>query len=84
MTFIIFFVFGAIVGWLISQRKGTGYGPVADSAFGALGGLIGGWVIAEIGFAGIFGLLLSLIAAIVAALALIAIVRAVAPKTAAG
>jgi uncharacterized membrane protein YeaQ/YmgE (transglycosylase-associated protein family) len=85
MTFIIFMAFGAVIGWLAGQRaKGAGYGAVTDAAIGAIGGLIGGWLLAEIGIAGAIGYLLSLVAAIVGAIVLVTIVRIVRTSTVAG
>jgi uncharacterized membrane protein YeaQ/YmgE (transglycosylase-associated protein family) len=80
MTFIIFMAFGAAVGWLLSQNnKGAGYGAVVDMSLAAVGGLIGGWLLGEIGIAGVIGFFAALIAAIVAAIILIAVVRVVKP-----
>lgn len=85
MTFIIFMTFGGVIGWLLAQNnRGTAYGAVTDLAVGAVGGLIGGWAVAELGIAGPLGFLLALAVAIVAAGGLVKIVKTITAVEAAG
>ena len=85
MTFIIYMAFGAVIGWLLGQNNhGTSHGAVTDLAAGAIGGLIGGWAVGELGIAGAGGFLVALAVAIVAAAGFVRIVKAVTAVEAAG
>ena len=56
--------------------KGGGYGVIADILLGIVGGMVGGWVVAHLGFGG-GGLIWSILAAILGAVILISITRLV-------
>jgi uncharacterized membrane protein YeaQ/YmgE (transglycosylase-associated protein family) len=56
MALIIYLIVGGIAGWLMAvYLKEHGTSLYTDIAVGVLGGLIGGWIIGEIGLGGIVG-----------------------------
>ena len=76
MVIILCFLFGAIVGWIYGQFvKGESYGLLADIGTGVIGGVIGGWVFAQIHITG-GGIISSIITAIIGAAVLVTGLRA--------
>jgi len=70
MVIILCFLFGAIVGWVFGQFvKGESYGMYADIGTGVIGGVIGGWVFAQVHITG-GGIISSVITAIIGAVVL--------------
>ncbi len=75
MVIILCFLFGAIVGWIFGQFvKGESYGMYVDIGIGVIGGVIGGWVFAQVGITG-GGLISSIITAIIGAAVLVFALR---------
>lgn len=80
MGIILWIVFGALVGWIASiiMRADAEMGALANIGVGIVGALIGGWVMALLGYPGITGFnLYSLLVAILGAVLLIWIVQMV-------
>ena len=72
---ILYLVIGGIAGWLVGMYlKEHGYGLYADIAIGVLGGLIGAWLVGEIGLP---HWVVGIIASIIGAIVLVYIVRTV-------
>jgi uncharacterized membrane protein YeaQ/YmgE (transglycosylase-associated protein family) len=75
-----FILIGMTAGWLAGKViKGSGYGAIANTLIGAIGGVIGGYVFDLLGItAG--GLLGALTTAFVGAVILLALIGAVSKK----
>ena len=68
-------IVGLIAGWAAGKiMKGSGYGVIADIVLGRLGGILGGWLVGQLGFGG-GGLIWSILVAILGAVILIWITR---------
>jgi uncharacterized membrane protein YeaQ/YmgE (transglycosylase-associated protein family) len=81
---IAWLVVGAIAGWLAGMfMRGGGYGLLGDIVVGIIGGFIGGFVLTLLGVTGSAGFVGSIVVAFIGAVILIAILRALAPRTAA-
>jgi uncharacterized membrane protein YeaQ/YmgE (transglycosylase-associated protein family) len=81
---VAWLVVGAVAGWLAGQfMRGGGYGLVGDVVVGIVGALVGGVVLTLLGISGSAGLIGSIVVAFIGAVILIAVVRAVAPRSAA-
>ena len=80
MNLLWFILIGMTAGWLAGKViKGSGYGAIANTLIGAIGGVIGGYVFALLGItAG--GLLGALTTAFVGAVILLALIGAVSKK----
>ncbi len=77
MDFIIWIIFGALVGWVASMLMGAGGGLLWDIIIGIIGAVIGGWVMSLFGQTGVNGFnVYSFVVAVLGASVLIAIVRA--------
>lgn len=79
MGFILWIIFGALVGWVASMimKTNVAQGTLTDIAVGIAGAAIGGWVMSTLGGTGIGGFnLYSFGVAVLGACILIAIVRA--------
>ena len=49
MLLVLCFIIGGVVGWAFGRFvSGTSYGLLADIAMGVIGGVIGGWVFAQV------------------------------------
>jgi uncharacterized membrane protein YeaQ/YmgE (transglycosylase-associated protein family) len=71
-------VVGLIAVWLAGQvMKGDGYGVLADTVIGILGGIVGGWMFAMFGIGPGPGLSGSIVVAFIATLTLAQLHRAV-------
>jgi uncharacterized membrane protein YeaQ/YmgE (transglycosylase-associated protein family) len=80
---VAWLVVGAIAGWLAGTfMRGGGYGLLGDIVVGIIGAFVGGFVLSLLGFAGTAGLIGSIVVAFIGAVILIAILRALAPRTA--
>jgi len=77
MALLYFLLIGLIAGWLAGRiMRGGGYGLIGDMIIGIVGALIGGHIIAWLGFyAG--GLLGRILTALVGAITLIFLIRLV-------
>ncbi len=78
MEFIIYIIFGALVGWVASMVMGSGGGLLWDIVVGSIGAVLGGFIMRLLGQSGgggynLYGFLVALLGACV----LIAIVRAI-------
>jgi uncharacterized membrane protein YeaQ/YmgE (transglycosylase-associated protein family) len=77
---IVWLVLGLLAGWATGRfLRGSGYGWPVDMLIGALGALVGGFLLGVFGFPGQVGLAVALGVALVGAIALIVIVRAIRP-----
>ena len=73
--FLVWVLIGLIAGWLSGKiMRGGGFGLVADLFVGLIGGVIGGWVFAQLGIRS-YGFIGGLAAATVGAIILVAIAR---------
>jgi len=74
-SLVIFFVIGAIAGWLAGVvMKGGGFGLVGDIVVGIVGAVVGGWLFGVFGItAG--GLVGAIITAFVGACVLLFVIR---------
>ncbi len=80
MGFIIWIIFGALVGWVASMIMGTNaeQGAVLNIIVGGVGASIGGWIMNGIGGGGVGGFnVYSFLVALLGACVLIAIVKVV-------
>jgi uncharacterized membrane protein YeaQ/YmgE (transglycosylase-associated protein family) len=78
MGILSWIVLGAIAGWIASMMVNkTGEGLLLDIVLGIVGALVGGWVFAALGTAGVTGFnLWSLIVAIIGSVIVLAIYHA--------
>ena len=79
---IAWLVVGLIAGFLASLVMRGGYGIVGDIIVGIVGAFIGGLLTNLLGIGGSYGLVGSIVIAFIGAVILIAILRAVASRTA--
>lgn len=78
MYILWWIIVGLIAGWATGKiMRGRGYGPVMDIIIGIIGAIIGGWIMAIIGFAAV-GMIATILVAILGAVVLTVIVRALA------
>lgn len=80
MNFLLWILFGALVGWVASliMRTNAGQGPLMDIIVGIIGAVVGGWLMSLFGQTGVTGFnLYSFVVALIGAIVLIAVVRAV-------
>ena len=78
MEFLVWIVFGALVGWIASMIMGTDHaqGGLANIVVGIVGALIGGYVARTLGGSGVTGFnFMSFAVALGGAILLIAIVK---------
>jgi uncharacterized membrane protein YeaQ/YmgE (transglycosylase-associated protein family) len=79
MEFLIWIIFGGIVGWIASLIMGTDaqQGIVLNIIVGIGGAVLGGWIMNFFGERAVSGFnLYSMVVAVIGAIVLIAIVRA--------
>lgn len=80
LGWIAWIVIGGLAGWVASMIKGTNaqMGLLANIVVGVIGGLIGGWLLALLGFdvAG-WGWILSFFTCLLGAVILLSIVNAI-------
>lgn len=78
MSFIMWIVFGLIVGFIASNLMGSGGGLVLDIILGVLGAVIGGWLFQRFGMPGVTGFnIWSGMVAVIGAIAFILVFRLV-------
>ncbi len=78
MEFIVWIIFGALVGWIASMLMGTSEGLVKNIVLGVAGAVVGGLLMNLIGEEGVGGFnLYSVVVAVVGACVLVAVVRAI-------
>ncbi len=80
MGFILWIVFGALVGWIASliMKTDAEQGPILNIVVGIVGAVLGGWLMSMMGQTGTTGFnLYSFVVALIGAIVLIAIVKAV-------
>jgi uncharacterized membrane protein YeaQ/YmgE (transglycosylase-associated protein family) len=74
-SFLGWILIGLIAGWLSGKvTRGGGFGLLADLFLGLVGGVIGGWIFAQLGIHS-YGFVGSLAAATVGAIVLVTIAR---------
>ena len=79
MGFLIWIVFGALVGWIASiiMKTNAEQGAILNIIVGIIGAVLGGWLFSFFGEGGVSGFnLYSFLVALVGAVVLIAIVKA--------
>ena len=77
MFLVWMIVVGLIAGWATGKiMKGSGYGVFTDILLGIVGALVGGRLMALLGFYTTGGLIPSIIVAILGAVVVVAVVRA--------
>jgi uncharacterized membrane protein YeaQ/YmgE (transglycosylase-associated protein family) len=73
--FLAWVLIGLMAGWLSGKiMRGAGFGLVADLCVGLIGGVIGGWIFAQLGIRS-YGFVGGLAAATVGAIVLVAMAR---------
>lgn len=80
MNFLLWIVFGAIVGWIASMVMKTNdqQGMVMNIVFGIVGAFLGGWLFEMFGAQGVTGFnLYSFVVALVGAVIVIGVAKAV-------
>lgn len=85
MGFILWIIFGALVGWISSMIVGSdaNQGALGNIVVGIIGAMLGGWIANMLGFAGITGFNLpSILIAIGGAVIVLAIFNSFARKRA--
>lgn len=79
MSFLVYIVFGGIVGWVASllMKTDSQQGIILNIVVGIVGAVLGSWLVGFFGIAGVSGFnLSSFLVALVGAVVLIAVVRA--------
>jgi len=75
---ILWIIVGLIAGWAAGKiMKGSGYGPLMDTALGMVGAVVGGWIFNTLGIYPAGGIIASIVVAIVGAILLIWLSRLV-------
>lgn len=85
MEFLIWILFGGVVGWVASMVMNTDgqQGVMLNVIVGIIGSLLGGWLFSTFGESGVTGLnLYSFIVALIGAVVLLGMVRMVRGATA--
>jgi len=80
MSFLVYIIFGGIVGWVASliMKTDSQQGIILNVVVGIVGAVLGSWLVGGFGIAGVSGFnLSSFLVALVGAVVLIAVVRAV-------
>jgi uncharacterized membrane protein YeaQ/YmgE (transglycosylase-associated protein family) len=76
LTFIIWIVIGAIIGWLAGLlTQGGGFGFIVDALIGILGSVVAGWLFPRLGISLGGGLVGSIIASVIGAVIVALAVR---------
>ncbi len=78
MSFLLWIVFGLIVGFIASNVVGSGGGLLTDIILGVIGAVIGGWLFQQFGMRGVTGFnLWSGLVAVIGAIVVLLIFRLV-------
>ncbi|QQS21300.1 MAG: GlsB/YeaQ/YmgE family stress response membrane protein [Candidatus Moraniibacteriota bacterium] len=80
MSFLVYIIFGGIVGWVASLIMGTDgqQGIILNIVVGIIGAVLGNWIFGFFGQSGVGGFTLySFIVALIGAVAFIGILRAI-------
>lgn len=80
MAFILWIVFGALVGWIASliMKTDAQQGPLLNIVVGIVGAVLGGWIMNFLGEPATTGFnLYSFVVALLGAIVLITIVKAI-------
>ena len=80
MGFILWIVFGALVGWIASMIMGTNaeQGALLNIVVGIIGAVLGGWIMSFFGQGGVQGFnLYSFVVALIGSCVLIGLVKLV-------
>lgn len=79
MSFILWIVFGALVGWVASliMKTNAQQGALLNILVGIIGATLGGWIMSLVGIGGSGGTIYSFLVALFGACVLIAIVKAI-------
>jgi uncharacterized membrane protein YeaQ/YmgE (transglycosylase-associated protein family) len=83
MNFLLWIVFGAVVGWVASMIMKTNdqQGMVMNIVFGVIGAFLGGWLFEMFGAQGVTGFnLYSFVVALVGAVVVIGLAKVVMKK----
>jgi len=78
MGFIIWIIFGALVGWIASiiMKTDPEQGAILNIIVGVVGAVVGGWLMSALGGSGITGFnFYSFLVALLGAVVLIAVVK---------
>jgi uncharacterized membrane protein YeaQ/YmgE (transglycosylase-associated protein family) len=76
LSFIIWIVVGAFIGWLAGLLiQGGGFGFIVDALIGILGSILGGWLFPHFGISLGGGLVGSILASVVGAVIVAVAVR---------
>lgn len=79
MSFLVYLVFGGVVGWVASllMKTDSQQGIILNIVVGILGAVLGSWLVGFFGISGVDGFdFQSFLVALVGAVVLIAVVRA--------
>lgn len=77
---ITWILVGLVAGWLAGVlARGRGFGCFADTILGLVGGIIGGWIFAQLHIV-FYGIVGSIAAATVGAVILVLVARAFSPR----
>lgn len=82
MGFILWIIFGGLVGWIASMLMNTNatQGAILNIVVGIIGAVVGGWIMSMMGEHGVGGFnLYGFLVAILGACVLIAILKAIRP-----
>ena len=80
MSFLVYIVFGGIVGWVASllMKTDSQQGIILNVIVGVVGAVLGSWLVGFFGIGGVSGFdLPSFLVALLGAVVLIAVLRAV-------
>ncbi|MFZ1626824.1 MAG: GlsB/YeaQ/YmgE family stress response membrane protein [Candidatus Moraniibacteriota bacterium] len=79
MNFLIYLIFGGLVGWAASlvMKTDAQQGIIINVVVGIVGSMLGSWLVGFLGYGGVSGFnVQSFIVALIGAVVLIAIVKA--------
>lgn len=79
MSFLVYIIFGGVVGWVASllMKTDAEQGILLNVIVGIVGSVLGSWLAGQFGFGGVDGFnLSSFVVALIGAVVLIAVVKA--------
>lgn len=80
MNFLVYLIFGGVVGWVASlvMKTDAQQGIIINIVVGIVGAILGSWLVGFFGYGGVSGLnVQSFLVALIGAVTLIAIVKAI-------